>query len=120
MWFNKPMPVEMIWLGIAGFAFTFGRTRLLINPFFSRPPAARLFAGRVSPDADALREHGTDCDAILISHAHFDDFMDAPAIALSCGSRLYVSANGFAIAACLPIALCARLKEQSACEIKDK
>ncbi len=98
MWLNKGMPFEMSWLGNAGFAFTFGRTRLLIDPFFSRPPAARLFAGRVRPDADALREHATDCDAILISHAHFDHFMDAPAIALSCGARLYASANACAIA----------------------
>lgn len=88
----------MTWLGNAGFAFTFGRTRLLIDPFFSRPPAARLFAGRVSPDTDALREHSTGCDAILISHAHFDHFMDAPTLVCSNGARLFASANACAIA----------------------
>lgn len=92
------MRATISWLGNAGFALTFGRTRLLIDPFFSRPPAARLFAGRVSPNTDALREHSTGCDAILISHAHFDHFMDVTEIALACGARLYASSNACAIA----------------------
>jgi len=83
----------MSWLGNAGFLFDFGQTRLLIDPFLTRPSLAHLLFGRVSPNTAALREHDLTCDAILISHAHFDHCIDAPDIARSNGARLYGSSN---------------------------
>ena len=92
------MPVSMRWLGNAGFTFRARQTTLMVDPYFTRPSFARLFSGRVHSDLNALEQYGCACDALLISHAHFDHCLDAPEIARRNGACLYGSANACAIA----------------------
>lgn len=69
------------WLGNAGFECRLGATILLIDPFLTRPSPSRIYFGRVTPDRRAIDKHIQTCDHILVSHAHFDHFMDVPDIA---------------------------------------
>lgn len=81
------------WLGAAGFEMVWEDFHLAVDPFFSRPPRRYLFGGRPPPQ-DALAERYLPaCQAILISHAHYDHLMDAPSIALRTGAAVYGSAN---------------------------
>lgn len=92
------MSISIRWLGNAGFAVQFSDTRVVIDPYFTRPQAKNLFSGRVSPDAAALHAHSQRCEAVLISHAHFDHCMDAPELARLQHATYYGSENACAIA----------------------
>jgi len=81
------------WLGNAGFEFRLGRTTLLVDPFLTRTKQFRVFNGRVAIDRQAINEHIKDCNHILVSHTHFDHFMDVPQIALQTGAMVHGSAN---------------------------
>lgn len=49
--------------------------------------------GRVLPDESVIHQHTEACQAILVSHAHFDHFMDVPTIAAKCSAEVYGSKN---------------------------
>ena len=75
-----------------------GPTRLLIDPFFSRPGVIRSVLGRIGPHAktiDAcLHRMGVDrLDAVVASHAHYDHAMDAPYVAQRTGALLVGSTS---------------------------
>ncbi|MGZ8228872.1 MAG: MBL fold metallo-hydrolase [Burkholderiales bacterium] len=96
--------------GAAAWSITDGKTRILIDPFFSRiryadkgfgtstPPAApgdtRPIFGpndTLSPDAATLKlidEHLVCADYILTSHSHFNHCMDMPYIAKKTGATV--------------------------------
>lgn len=63
------MPVSLTWLGHATWIVSSPGGRLLIDPFLDDNPAA-------TTKADAVA-----CDAILLTHGHFDHVADAVAIA---------------------------------------
>ncbi len=70
-----------------------GTSRLLVDPFFSRPGAVRCAVGRIGPDArtidSCLRRLGVDrLDAVVASHSHYDHAMDAPYVARRTGALL--------------------------------
>lgn len=70
-----------------------GSSRLLIDPFFSRPGVVRCAVGKIGPDAGTidgcLRRLGVDrLDAVVASHAHYDHAMDAPYVARRTGAQL--------------------------------
>jgi L-ascorbate metabolism protein UlaG (beta-lactamase superfamily) len=87
------MRISIRWLGNAGFEFRFGQLTLLVDPFLTRPLQQNVYFGRVAPDIDAIHEHIHECDHILVSHAHFDHFMDAPEIARQTGAVIHGSPN---------------------------
>ena len=96
--------------GAAAWSITHGRTRILVDPFFSRiryadkgfgtstPPAApgdaRPIFGpndTLTPDDATLRlidEHVPQADFILTSHSHFNHCMDMPYIAKKTGATV--------------------------------
>ena len=87
------MSNQIRWLGNAGFEFQLGETKLIIDPFLTRPKFWQTYFGRVTPDKTVLQEHIPHCGHILITHAHFDHCMDAPEIALRSGALVHGSLN---------------------------
>lgn len=92
------MHFTLRWLGNAGFEFKLGTQTLLIDPFFTRPQLLNAYFGQVSLDIRAIDEHLQGCDHVLISHTHFDHFMDVPQVAHKSGAVVYGSANTCALA----------------------
>jgi len=81
------------WLGVAGIALAAGERTLLIDPFVSRPPARRLWAGRVVAESALVAEKIPRADVILVTHAHWDHIMDVPEVARRAGAAVYGSPN---------------------------
>ena len=63
------MPVTLTWTGHATWLIDTGHGVLLVDPFFDECPTA------------AMKAKDVRCDAILITHAHFDHVADAVSIA---------------------------------------
>ena len=63
------MPTELTWLGHATWLVTTAAGRLLVDPFLDENPSASMRAADV------------ECDAILLTHGHFDHVADCVAIA---------------------------------------
>jgi len=80
-------PVQIRWLGVAGFSVTAGDTTILHDPYLSRPGMLETVFSFYEPDAELLEELsapdgpapelGT-ASVILIGHSHFDHLADAP------------------------------------------
>lgn len=86
-------PVLFRWLGCAGFELQVQDAVLAVDPFFSRPPFWRLWFGRLHSDPALSARLLPRCDAILVTHAHYDHLMDVPDIARRCGARVFGSPN---------------------------
>jgi len=81
------------WLGVAGIELTVEDYVLAIDPFFTRPPFWKLLGGGVAADQALASEKVPRCHSILVTHAHYDHLMDAPALAQYTGAQVYGSAN---------------------------
>ena len=92
------MALSFRWLGNAGFEIKLDNTILLVDPFLTRPRKSQVYFGRVEVDQKALNAYINECDHILVSHTHFDHFMDVPAIAIRIGAAIHGSANTCALA----------------------
>jgi L-ascorbate metabolism protein UlaG (beta-lactamase superfamily) len=71
------MPVTLTWTGHSTFLIDTGSGTILVDPFFDDCPTASTKAAAVA------------CDAILITHAHFDHLADAAAIASRTGAAVH-------------------------------
>jgi L-ascorbate metabolism protein UlaG (beta-lactamase superfamily) len=85
--------LQATFLGTTSLLFSDGKTCLLTDGFFSRPPLWRVALGRIAPDRTAI-ERGmtragiTRLDAVLVSHSHYDHALDAPEVARLGGALL--------------------------------
>jgi L-ascorbate metabolism protein UlaG (beta-lactamase superfamily) len=108
--FSAAGRLQLIHYGAAAWSITDGRTRILVDPFFSRiryadkgfgtstPPVApgdtRLIFGpndTLSPNTETLRlidAHAAKADCILTSHSQFNHCMDMPYIAKKTGATV--------------------------------
>ncbi len=93
-----PGQVAFSWHGTAAVEVRSGSASILIDPFYSRPSMWDLAAGPVAPDAVLLKRYVRRPDAVFVSHAHYDHFLDAPSIARRFGVPLYLPADGVRIA----------------------
>jgi len=75
-----------------------GDTILMVDPFLTRPKMTRVYSGRVSPDSLAINAYIKRCDHILVSHTHFDHFMDAPEITTRTSAIIHGSVNSCELA----------------------
>lgn len=73
------MAVTITWSGHATFLIDTGEGVLLIDPFFDECPTAAFKAAEI------------ECDAILLTHGHFDHVADVVAIANRSKSPVYCS-----------------------------
>jgi L-ascorbate metabolism protein UlaG (beta-lactamase superfamily) len=87
------------WLGTAGIELRSARAALVIDPYFSRHPLLTLLGGPVRPDEAAIARHMAPVDAVLVGHAHFDHFVDAPSVARRARARLWASPAALNLAA---------------------
>jgi L-ascorbate metabolism protein UlaG (beta-lactamase superfamily) len=87
------MGISYRWLGNAGFEFKSGKNTLLVDPFLTCPKPSQIYFGRVNQDQNAIKAYIGDCSHILVSHTHFDHFMDVPEIAKRTGAVLHGSLN---------------------------
>ncbi len=71
------MSVTLTWTGHSTFLIDTGSGTILVDPFFDECPTASIKAAAVA------------CDAILITHAHFDHLADAAAIASRTGAPVH-------------------------------
>lgn len=73
------MPITLTWTGHATWLVTSPAGTLLIDPFLDACPTAALAADDV------------DCDAILVTHGHFDHVADVAAIARRTGVPVFAN-----------------------------
>jgi L-ascorbate metabolism protein UlaG (beta-lactamase superfamily) len=99
--------VSFRWLGVAGLELEARGQVLMVDPFFTRPPAWRLGFGRVEPDHALIAEKVARCDYILVTHAHWDHLMDVPDVAHRTGALVLGSPN-----TCQLLAACGLPSEQ--------
>ena len=71
------MPVTLTWTGHATWLIDTGHGTLLVDPFFDECPTASMKAKDVA------------CDAILVTHGHFDHVADLVAIAKRTGAKVF-------------------------------
>jgi L-ascorbate metabolism protein UlaG (beta-lactamase superfamily) len=86
------------WLGTAGYELRFRGSRLLIDPFLSRPGLSRVAFRRLVPDWQAIGRHLAGADFIACGHSHYDHLMDTPLIAQQYGATVLGSASTCAVA----------------------
>jgi len=71
------MGITLTWTGHATWLIDTGAGTLLVDPFFDECPTASMKARDVA------------CDAILVTHGHFDHVADLVAIAKRTGARVF-------------------------------
>jgi L-ascorbate metabolism protein UlaG (beta-lactamase superfamily) len=81
------------WLGVCGIELAFGKTRILIDPYFTRVKAHFLWFGRPVSNAKVIRKYITGADHILITHSHFDHLLDVAEIINQTGAIAHGSPN---------------------------
>ncbi len=95
-------PVQLKYLGTAGWEITDGKTVVLIDPFLSRPrmvtPNDDTLPTDTRPlftmddiaqsDTAVIDAHIQRADLILITHTHFDHALDLPYIAQKTGATI--------------------------------
>jgi L-ascorbate metabolism protein UlaG (beta-lactamase superfamily) len=76
--------LTLTYLGVAGYQIESGSTRILADPYFSRPPPGE---GTVAPDRAAIAAHAPErADLIVVGHSHVDHLLDVPMVALATGA----------------------------------
>lgn len=90
---DLPPGLELAWLGVAGFRFTYQGQHLLVDPYLTRISAGDFVHRRVAPAATERLRSLPDPLAILVGHTHFDHALDVPALAARAGCKAYGSAS---------------------------
>lgn len=86
-------PLELTYLGTAGFILQDSRRTLVLDPYLSRPTLRRTLTQRLIPDQDLIRRIIPHADDVLIGHAHYDHILDAPDLCKQTGARLIGSSS---------------------------
>jgi L-ascorbate metabolism protein UlaG (beta-lactamase superfamily) len=74
-------PVELTYLGVAGWELVHAGSVLLLDPYFTRA-SVQDRSQPLLPDTSAiLRFAPTRADVILVGHSHYDHLLDVPTIA---------------------------------------
>jgi L-ascorbate metabolism protein UlaG (beta-lactamase superfamily) len=92
-----PAGLEVEWLGVSGYRFSYEGRILFVDPYLSRVPFRDLLLRRpTKPDPAALERFADspgETVGVLVGHTHFDHAVDAPAIARRFGSKAYGSSS---------------------------
>lgn len=86
------MSLTFRWLGVAGVELNMDGDMLAIDPFFTRPSLIG-FLKPVIPDSRLISEKLPVCQAVLVTHSHWDHLMDVPEVLRRTGAIAHGSAN---------------------------
>jgi L-ascorbate metabolism protein UlaG (beta-lactamase superfamily) len=89
----KRAPLELTYLGTAGWEIKSGDTVLLLDPYYSRLPYPKDDA-RIAPDEAAVARHApARASLVMVSHSHWDHLLDAAVVAARTSAPLLGSAS---------------------------
>jgi len=97
-------PVEISYLGNAGWQLTDGKVVILVDPYLSEfrnnAPTEQVSEDDpiVQPDAQSIDAHISRADYILITHGHEDHMLDAPYISKKTGAVIICTESAANIA----------------------
>ena len=77
-------PIELVYLGVAGWQIRGDGKTVLVDPYLSRPadPDAPLV-----PDVAAIAAHTpARAELVVVGHSHYDHLLDAPEVAKRTGA----------------------------------
>ena len=101
-------PVEIAFLGVAGWLLRKGETAVLTAPLFSNPGFFQAGLWTIEIDTARIERHlpdVSDVSAILSGHGHYDHLMDVPYVALRRAPRAVVYANETSVHQLAPFGL---------------
>lgn len=81
-------PVQLRYLGTAGFVLEAGDHTLVIDPYVTRPGLGTVATRALPPDEALIRRIIPRADDVIIGHSHFDHILDAPDLCRLTGARL--------------------------------
>jgi L-ascorbate metabolism protein UlaG (beta-lactamase superfamily) len=81
-------PVELTYLGTAGFVIKGRERTLVLDPYVSRPNLRETFTRELLPDRELIHRLLPHADDVLVGHAHYDHVLDSPALCQQTGARL--------------------------------
>lgn len=84
---NPDAPLQLRFLGTAGFELRAQGHTLVLDPFVSRPSLRQTLFDRLTPDAALIRRLIPHADDVLIGHAHHDHVLDGPELCRQTGAR---------------------------------
>lgn len=88
------MVIKFRWLGAAGLEFEADGQTLLVDPFFTRPPAWKILLRKgVASNRGLIRQCVSRADYVLVTHSHYDHLMDVPEILRMTGAQAVGSEN---------------------------
>jgi L-ascorbate metabolism protein UlaG (beta-lactamase superfamily) len=85
--------ITLRWLGVAGIDLGCPGRRIVFDPYFTRVSMRGMLFSRLYSNATLIRRYLPTCDAIIITHSHFDHLMDAAEAAHQTGAVVYGSPN---------------------------
>lgn len=79
-------PVTLTYLGVAGWQIDTAGTRVLVDPYLSRPAD---LGGPLASDPQAVARRAPErADVIVVGHSHVDHLLDVPAVAQRTGAQI--------------------------------
>lgn len=92
-----PAGLELQWLGVSGYRFSYEGVSLFVDPYVSRVSLRSLLLRRVCSPHPAMLDRYISAPGevagVLVGHTHFDHALDAPEIARRFGCNAYGSAS---------------------------
>jgi L-ascorbate metabolism protein UlaG (beta-lactamase superfamily) len=87
------LDLKFRWFGVAGFEISNSNAHLQFDPYLTRIPFHKQWVGPIFSDVERVNEQIKVSDAIFITHAHFDHYLDVPTIAQNTKCKIYGSNN---------------------------
>lgn len=92
-WYADPSrhasgPIELTYLGTAGFVIESSDRALVLDPFVTRSNLWHTVTRPLVPDPELIRRVIPRADDVVIGHSHFDHILDAPDLCRQTGARL--------------------------------
>jgi hypothetical protein len=101
-------PIEIVFLGVAGWLLRKGDSAVLTAPLFSNPRFLRTGLSTIRYDSVRIERHlpdVRDVTAILSGHGHYDHLMDVPYVATHRAPNAVVYANETSVRQLAPFGL---------------